>query len=487
MADRPDSFDVTTPMGSSSPREGDEQLRMIKTFTRNGWQDMTANVEGVDYNRHNLFGANFTVTDPTGVFTGNVVGDLEGRVGQTNPQAISGTEIRAVDSSDGNTTGRFIGPLEGDVTAANIAVTDNITAASITGVVGSVTQNAGSFTTVNAIEGFVGPLQGNVDGSLVGNVTGDVTGNLTGNVTGDLDGVVGGTTPAAGTFTTCNATSFSGPITGDVTGNVVGNVTGNVTGNLTGNADTADTWQTPRTIQLTGDVLGTITGVDGSRDVVINTSLQATATQGTAVASAARWTTGRSISVTGDVTGSVTGVDGSSDVTIPISFASGAFDDVTVRDANSLTTPRSIALSGAVFGSVNFDGSSDVSIHTTYPSNIESINRIAPTANTFIAGNGSGWVQQNALQARTTLGLGTAATAASTDFATQMQGQLADSAQQPNTAVNTGTGTLTVNGVVFSVSGGRIRASSGGTTLFSVDTTTGDLRVRGNIIADTTP
>ena len=41
MVDRPDSFDPTTPLGTSSPRQGDDELRRIKQFTQNGWNDLT--------------------------------------------------------------------------------------------------------------------------------------------------------------------------------------------------------------------------------------------------------------------------------------------------------------------------------------------------------------------------------------------------------------------------------------------------------------
>ena len=36
---RPSDFDVNTPAGTASPREGDNELRRIKEFTRNGWLD----------------------------------------------------------------------------------------------------------------------------------------------------------------------------------------------------------------------------------------------------------------------------------------------------------------------------------------------------------------------------------------------------------------------------------------------------------------
>jgi hypothetical protein len=79
--------------------------------------------------------------------------------------------------------------------------------------------------------------------------------------------VIGATTPAAGSFTTVNAS-------GTITGNLTGNVTGNVTGALTGNATTATTLATARTITLSGDVAGSVS-FDGSANVTITTTVQA--------------------------------------------------------------------------------------------------------------------------------------------------------------------------------------------------------------------
>jgi hypothetical protein len=52
-----------------------------------------------------------------------------------------------------------------------------------------------------------------------------------------------------------------------------GNLTGNVTGNVTGNASTATAWQTGRSITLSGDVSGTVANVNGTANVVINTTV----------------------------------------------------------------------------------------------------------------------------------------------------------------------------------------------------------------------
>lgn len=89
--------------------------------------------------------------------------------------------------------------------------------------------------------------------TATGGVSGNVIGNLTGNVTGNT----------AGTHT--------GPVVGDVTGNASGTSSA-----CTGNSATATTLQTPRTIQLTGVILGSAS-FDGSANISIVTSTAGTA------------------------------------------------------------------------------------------------------------------------------------------------------------------------------------------------------------------
>jgi hypothetical protein len=152
----------------------------------------------------------------------------------------------------------------------DIFLTGSITASAFDGVVGSVSPNTISGTTVTATEGFIGNVTGDVTGNLAGDITGDVyaangtfkvlengsdgsdasfVGSVTGNVTGDVTSV------GTSTFSTLNATDitastvtadFTGDVTGNVTGDLVGSVTGNVTGDLTGN--------------VTGNTTGTHTG-----------------------------------------------------------------------------------------------------------------------------------------------------------------------------------------------------------------------------------
>ena len=84
-------------------------------------------------------------------------------------------------------------------------------------------------------------------GTFEGNLDGDVSGDLVGNSAGQHNG--------------------------SVVGNVTGNVTGNLTGSVTGNADTASTLATARTVQLTGDVIGSA-AFDGSANISITASVQ---------------------------------------------------------------------------------------------------------------------------------------------------------------------------------------------------------------------
>lgn len=68
-------------------------------------------------------------------------------------------------------------------------------------------------------------------------------------------------------------TSSSGvSITGTATAT---SFTGNLTGDVTGNADTATAWETSRSLSLSGDVTGTATGIDGSGNISVTTTIGA--------------------------------------------------------------------------------------------------------------------------------------------------------------------------------------------------------------------
>ena len=204
--------------------------------------------------------------------------------------------------------------LDGTANVDTLTVDENATVAGTLGITGVTTATGG------VVGNVTGNLTGNVTGDITGDVTGDVTGNITGNVTGNVTGnltggLVGGVT---GDLTG----DVTGDLTGDVTGNVTGDVTGNVTGNLTGN--------------VTGDVTGNVTG-------------------NTAGVHTGNVTGNLTGNVTGDVTGAVTG---------------------NASTATALATARSITLSGDVTGTASFNGTSDITIAATVPTQVLAISDV---------------------------------------------------------------------------------------------------------------
>jgi hypothetical protein len=157
----------------------------------------------------------------------------------------------------------------------------------------------------------------------------------------------------------------------------------NTTGNqdTTGNAATATAWETGRTISLTGDVTGSVTGVDGTGNASIATTIQpnsvalGTDTTGDYVSTV---TSGNYLTggTTGEGSTPTLNVDATPTNTaskVVARDASGNFSAGTITaslsgnatTASSLATGRSIALSGDVSGSTTFDGSGNVTITTT--------------------------------------------------------------------------------------------------------------------------
>jgi hypothetical protein len=207
--------------------------------------------------------------------------------------------------------------------------------------------------------------------SVAAALTGNVTGNVTGDVTGNAD-----TATALETARNIGGVSFDGTASINLPGV---NTTGNQ--DTTGNAATATAWETGRTISLTGDVTGTVTGVDGTGNASIATTIAAnsvalgTDTTGDYVSTV---TSGNYLTggTTGEGSTPTLNVDATPTNTaskVVARDASGNFSAGTITaalsgnasTANTLATTRNIALTGAVTGNVNFDGSGNVSITTT--------------------------------------------------------------------------------------------------------------------------
>ena len=92
-----------------------------------------------------------------------------------------------------------------------------------------------------------------------------------------------------------------------------------------------------------------------------------------------------------------------------------------------------------------------------YDADLTAIAGLSSADGNFIVGSATGWVAESGATARTSLGLGSAATADTGDFATAAQGALADSATQPGDNISTLTndsGYTTNTGTVTSVATG---------------------------------
>ena len=261
-------------------------------------------------------------------------------------------------------------------------------------------------------------------------LTGNVTGNVTGDVTGNAD-----TATALETARNIGGVSFDGTASINLPGV---NTTGNQ--DTTGNAATATAWETGRTISLTGDVTGSVTGVDGSGNASIATTIAAnsvalgTDTTGDYVSTitSGNYLTG---GVTGEGSTPTLNVDATPNNTaskVVARDASGNFSAGTVTaalsgnasTASTLATARNIAVTGAVTGNANFDGSGNISISTTATSD--------PTITLTGAVTGSGTM--------TNLGNVSIATTATADPTLTLSGDASGSA----TFTNLGNATLSV-------------------------------------------
>jgi len=160
-----------------------------------------------------------------------------------------------------------------------------------------------------------------------------------------------------------------------------------VTADLVGNATTATAWETSRTVSLTGDVTGSATGVDGSGNVSIATTIAAnsvalgTDTTGNYVADI---TAGNLIDVSGggSETATVTVAVDLSELTTSTSDADGDFFAVV----NTSNVQRKLTK-----GNINISGFNNDAGYTTNVGDITGV-----TAGNYVTGGGtSGTVTVN--------------------------------------------------------------------------------------------
>jgi len=118
--------------------------------------------------------------------------------------------------------------------------------------------------------------------------------------------------------------------------------------------------------------------------------------------------------------------------------ASGSFSFQSDGTTIATVTSSGFSVTGTFNAGSLQVGGSDVVVDTdigstvqAYDADLTTLGGLSSADGNFIVGSATGWVAESGATARTSLGLGTAATTASTDYATAAQGSLADSALQP--------------------------------------------------------
>ena len=232
-----------------------------------------------------------------GYFQGTLVGETAVKAGTNRYMTLTDNEL---DVSTGNLTVDVEGDITLDANGGDILLKDDgITFGGISNSSGETVIKSGSTpTTAITLSGANATLAGNtiVSGTL--DVTGVVNFNNTTASTSNTTGavIVDGGMGVADDVNIGGDVDIDGDLTvsgvgKNITGNLIGDVKStngtsvldsgtngtdaSFTGSVTGNASTASAWQTGRTFALTGDVAGSVTGVDGSGNVSIATTIQA--------------------------------------------------------------------------------------------------------------------------------------------------------------------------------------------------------------------
>jgi hypothetical protein len=131
-----------------------------------------------------------------------------------------------------------------------------------------------------------------------------------------------------------------------------------------------------------------------------------------------------------------------------------------------VTKARDIATSSVTTADLTAEVGSTIQAHDA---DLDTISGLAKTDGNVIVGDGTNWVAEDPATVRTSLGLGTAAITAATDYATAAQGATADSALQANETITlsgdvTGSGTTAITASVApgSITEAKLSAGAGG-------------------------
>ena len=188
---------------------------------------------------------------------------------------------------------------------------------------------------------------------------------------------------------TVTATAFAGALTGNVTGDVSGNA-----GTVTNGVYTTNIGSTVQAYDADLTTLAGLSSADGNF-----------------------------------IVGSATGWVVESGATARTSLGLGTA-------ATTASTDYATAAQGTTADSALQPGDIGSTVQA-YDADLTTLAGLSSADSNFIVGSATGWVVESGATVRTSLGLGTAATTASTDYATAAQGSLADSAVQPSDNIST--------------------------------------------------
>jgi len=355
-----------------------------------------------------------TLTSTTGNITNVNATTVDAtNVEVTNLKAKDGTAAATIADSTGVVTIPSSVLTSTDINGGTIDATT----------VGATTPSSGAFTTLTA-SGTATFTTLNASGTATLNTLASSGATITG---GTINGTtIGATTPAAGTFTTAAAT------------------TGNIT---TVNATTVDTTN----IEVTnikakdGTSAGSIADSTGvvtlASSVLTTTDINGGTIDGAAIGASSPSTGAfTTLSTTGGLT-----VGG--DLTVNGTTTTINSTTLTVDDLNITVASGAASAAAADGAGLTVDGANATILYTnatdTWDFNKGVVTTSLTASGAFaltgdqvqISEGGTG--ATTAADARTNLGLGTAATTASTDYATAAQGALADSALQSGDNVST--------------------------------------------------
>lgn len=347
--------------------------------------------------------------------TGNYVADVTGGTGVTvahiagegsSPQVSIGQDVA---TSASVTFANVTSNLSGNASTASALQTSRVI--SISGdVTGSVSFNGSSDIDISAT---IQPNSVALGTDTTGNYVSDVTAGT---------GVTVSHTPSEGSSPTVSigqAVATSSSVTFAA-----------VTAPLIGNASTATTLETSRTIELTGDVTGSVS-FNGSSNAVMSTTIASNSvalgsdTTGDYVASLVAGTGVSLANNSGESATPTISIGQAVSTSSSVSFAhvnapvTGNLNG-NAETASRLQTTRTIQISGDVSGSVVFDGSNNVNIATVVEPNSVALgtDTTGDYVSSLVAGTGVTVTNNSGESATPTVAIGQAvATSSSVTFA----------------------------------------------------------------------